>query len=235
MYEIDIYQLVARSTWVIKIDLGVLLVMSVASWSLIVFKTLQFLRQKRAVSLDLKALRDAPDIKTAVSLVYRGPASLAGSVAAEAVKELQRLEHLEGDPQERVHLMLDDLRYVLDREVRSKTDELYGTMSFLAACATAAPLLGLFGTVWGIMHTFHSVGLSRASQLDVIAPGLAEALSTTALGLIVAIPATLAYNWLLRRLSLVENELNKFSATLLNRIKIEPPASQGIPGSGPHE
>jgi biopolymer transport protein TolQ len=98
---------------------------------------------------------------------------------------------------------------------------LFGSLSFLATCVNVAPFIGLFGTVWGIMHSFYAIGLMKRATLAAVAPGLAEALITTAIGLAVAIPASIAYNFLTRMLGRIEMALVELAGTFLKRVESE--------------
>ncbi len=90
---------------------------------------------------------------------------------------------------------------------------------FLATVGNTAPFIGLFGTVWGIMHTFQGIGLSGSASLAVVAPGISEALIATAAGLAAAIPAVIAYNYFTDRIRILDSELESFSSDLLNIIE----------------
>jgi biopolymer transport protein TolQ len=94
-------------------------------------------------------------------------------------------------------------------------------LSFLATTGNSAPFIGLFGTVWGIMNSFHGIGLKGSASLAVVAPGISEALIATAVGLAAAIPAVIAYNYFLSKISVIEAELRSFSTDLLNMIERE--------------
>ncbi len=97
------------------------------------------------------------------------------------------------------------MQITLDREL----DRMEKRMNFLASTGSVSPFVGLFGTVWGIMNSFHSIGSSNNTSLAVVAPGIAEALFATALGLVAAIPAVLAYNKL-------SSDMNRYAKTLEN-------------------
>jgi biopolymer transport protein TolQ len=111
------------------------------------------------------------------------------------------------------------MRVSIDREM----ERLEGYLSFLASVGSTAPFVGLFGTVWGIMNSFHSIGLSKNTSLAVVAPGIAEALFATALGLLAAIPAVIAYNKLSNDLGRYANRLEgfagEFSAILSRQLE----------------
>ena len=90
---------------------------------------------------------------------------------------------------------------------------------FLATTGNTAPFIGLFGTVWGIMNSFHGIGERGSASLAVVAPGISEALVATAAGLAVAIPAVIAFNHFMQKIRVIESELISFSADFLNIIE----------------
>jgi biopolymer transport protein TolQ len=90
---------------------------------------------------------------------------------------------------------------------------------FLATTGSTAPFVGLFGTVWGIMNSFIEIGGQKSASLDVVAPGIAEALIATAIGLVAAIPAVMAYNYFSRRIRVISSEMETFSSDFLNIIR----------------
>ena len=90
---------------------------------------------------------------------------------------------------------------------------------FLATTGNATPFIGLFGTVWGIMNSFHGIGLRGSASLAVVAPGISEALVATAAGLAAAIPAVIAFNFFTQKIRVIETELQSFSADFLNIIE----------------
>ena len=102
------------------------------------------------------------------------------------------------------------MQITIDREAES----LETHMIFLASTGSVSPLLGLFGTVWGIMDSFHSIGLTQNTNIAAVAPGVAEALLTTAIGLIAAIPALIAYNKFSNDIDRITNRMETFSGEL---------------------
>jgi biopolymer transport protein TolQ len=91
-------------------------------------------------------------------------------------------------------------------------------LTFLATTGSAAPFIGLFGTVWGIMESFHSIGATGAASIAVVAPGVSEALIATAMGLFAAIPAVAGYNFLLRRVQVIDRELERFISHFIDQL-----------------
>ena len=97
-------------------------------------------------------------------------------------------------------------------------EQLETKLGFLATVGSSAPFIGLFGTVWGIMHSFQSIASSKNTTLAVVAPGIAEALLATAIGLFVAIPATIFYNYLCSEIDSINNKLDDFIGELHSLI-----------------
>jgi len=214
----DFLFMIGNSSWMIKIVMLVLVVMSVLSWTLIFFKSHQLNRLKKNIYNDLKAFRVQSTLKAAVNHLERSQDSPSFKVASEGIRELNRLRNTKVHDEKRDRIIIDSLRHSLQEEVNAQSERLYGALYFLGTCTTVAPLLGLFGTVWGIMNSFHGFRGLTTSNLSAIAPGLAEALLTTVLGLMVAIPAALAYNVLIKLVESIEIRLGKFSNAFLQLL-----------------
>lgn len=113
----------------------------------------------------------------------------------------------------------DNIKRSLRRAINTEMTRLTQMVPFLATTGNTAPFIGLFGTVWGIMNSFRSIGLKGSANLAVVAPGISEALIATAAGLAVAIPAVIAFNHFNQKVRVIETELHSFSADLLNIIE----------------
>jgi biopolymer transport protein TolQ len=114
---------------------------------------------------------------------------------------------------------MQSIERALQRAEASETTHLESMVAFLATTGSAAPFVGLFGTVWGIMNSFRAIGEKGAANLATVAPGIAEALIATAIGLMAAIPAVVAYNYFLRRIKVLTSEMDAFSNDFLNITK----------------
>lgn len=106
----------------------------------------------------------------------------------------------------------------LEREAAQQVEALEQGLPFLATTGTVAPFFGLLGTVWGVMDAFLQIGLRGSGNINVVAPGVAEALITTIAGLAVAIPAVIGYNYFVSQIKEVDDELSHFSSELINLI-----------------
>ena len=210
--------MISNSSWMIKLVMLVLVAMSIISWTLIFFKSYQLNQVKKNIFNDLKAFRVLSNLKAVAKHFERSQNSPSFKVAAEGIREVNRLRNTKLHDEKRDRIILDSLRHSLQEEVNAQSEHLHGSLYFLGTCTTVAPLLGLFGTVWGIMNSFHGFRGLTTSNLSAIAPGLAEALITTVLGLMVAIPAALAYNVLMKSVESIEIRLGKFSNEFLQLL-----------------
>jgi biopolymer transport protein ExbB len=180
-----------------KTVLGVLLLLSIASWYLIVTRTLaNWLAQRRAAAF-LKRFWQATSLDMVAALLRGEPANNAFAVLAE-----KSLETLANGSKENLAIaggMGEYLTRTLNNAVDQEAADSEHGLTVLASAGSAAPYIGLFGTVWGIYHALVQIGMSGQGTLDKVAGPVGEALIMTALGLAVAIPAVLAYNAFNRR------------------------------------
>ncbi|MCF8030156.1 MAG: protein TolQ [Desulfohalobiaceae bacterium] len=211
------------ATPVVKSVLLILLVMSVISWAIILYKVFLLNRVKKSISKEMETFKRAKDMGTGLRRLKEEQRSTLYNIGVQAVTEIKSLEKSGLKPASRVKVSADNVRRVLRQAVSREMDSLAYALSFLATCANSAPYIGLFGTVWGIMHSFQSIGLQQSAALASVAPGIAEALIATALGLAVAIPASIAYNSFLGQLNAIENELVNYAGAFLNRAQREIP------------
>jgi biopolymer transport protein TolQ len=148
------------------------------------------------------------------------PSAGLGSVFVAAMKEWKRSHEQGASSYLGVHQRLEK---VLDVAISRESDGLERGLRFLATVGSAAPFVGLFGTVWGIMTSFQSIAASKSTNLAVVAPGIAEALFATALGLLAAIPAVIAYNKLSgdanKMIGRIEGFADEFSTILSRQLE----------------
>jgi len=220
MSDFGLIELLSQATLVVKIVMSMLALMSFVSWIIIFGKVLTLSRARRKILHNVQEFQDAEGLRSAIKLMGRDTHSPAYLVAVEGVNELNRMEDYSED---RLNIIMDNLRRALRQGVSTQLTKLSGSLSFLATCANAAPFIGLFGTVWGIMHSFHAIGSMKTAALATVAPGISEALVATAIGLAVAIPATVAYNFFLGMVGGIEAELVSFAGVFLNRVQRELP------------
>jgi biopolymer transport protein TolQ len=221
--ESGFWGMISAATIVVKLVLVLLILMSLISWTIIFYKFIVLRAAKKRAARELRSFIGADNLAMAIQLLKQNPDSNLYEVGSQGLAELKRLERSQLPNAARMRTAMDNLRRVLRSAVNDEMSKLSSNLGFLATCSNAAPFIGLFGTVWGIMNSFHSIGLQKSAALATVAPGISEALVATAIGLAVAIPATVAYNFFLGMLTRVESELVNFAGAFLNRVQRELP------------
>jgi len=206
--------------------LSVLLVFSLVSWWLIFRKWWQFRYVRRQGDRFLEHMGRAQRLEDAYKSILTLPESPYGRVFRQGVNffsELRPGALREGAPTGPGLSLtqLEALRLVLEKEEAEERDELAHGLTWLAVIGSVSPLLGLLGTVIGIMNAFLGITASGSSNIMAVAPGVAEALITTVAGLAVAIPAVIAYNHYVSKLNLVSQELEGFSSEFIGTLARE--------------
>ncbi|MGA2109735.1 MAG: MotA/TolQ/ExbB proton channel family protein [Syntrophorhabdales bacterium] len=200
---------------VAKVVVVVLLFFSVWSWTIFLYKWHQLGTVQSDGDKFLRVARDSDSFKKLTTIYADKPDSPFYKLLISSYKEVTaRQKEGQSSTQETIPAVENVLKVTVSQE----TERLERRLSFLATTANTAPFIGLFGTVWGIMDSFREIGLRGTTSLAVVAPGISEALITTALGLFAAIPAVLAYNALNNRLKGVSLKLEYASAYIVNLI-----------------
>lgn len=221
----SILELLSRSTPFAKAVLIALAVFSVLSWSIFLYKTFIFRRAARQsrsflevfrksnkfseVQAVCKSLSDSP----LVGLFQAGYAELTAQLRQSAPTDPANPKPPSARPTLKSLTAVDR---ALMRASAVEMNKMEHRVSFLATTASTTPFIGLFGTVWGILVAFESIGRSGSTNLDAVAPGIAEALVTTAAGLGAAIPAVYFYNVLSQKTKLIASEMDDFALEFLN-------------------
>lgn len=225
----SLLQAVVQATLISKFVLGVLLFMSVASWACMAVTWLTLRAARHHTRQGLRAFDDAGALESALSLVERERRSPLYGITRRAVREFNRISRA-GDAE---RLFNGNMRRALRFGITEELARLKPSLAFLATAANTAPFIGLFGTVWGIMHSFHAIASLKSVSLATVAPGIAEALIATAMGLFVAIPAVCGYNFFRARLTDIESVCVNYAGQLLNRMRHEMDAHrEGISFAG---
>lgn len=217
----NIFSLLMGATLAVKLVLIFLALMSLWSWTIIFFKFFTIGAARKKVMAGYDAFMNARDLSAGLKAIGDKTQSPLARVSTLAVHEFRLLEKADVNRDRKRLLVKDTLRRVLKQGISKEMRILTRNLPFLATCANAAPFIGLFGTVWGIMHSFHSIGLAQSAALATVAPGISEALIATAIGLLVAIPATIFYNYFLGKLNEVESGMVDFAGAFLNRAERE--------------
>jgi biopolymer transport protein TolQ len=197
-----------RSTPVIKAVTIALLIASFWSWAVIVDKFLSYRRARREQAMFEDAFWSGQPLDALYDRVGSKPRSAVERVFVAGMGEWRRSFDKAGailpGSRERIDRSLD---VALARE----GEQLGSRLSVLATVGSISPFVGLFGTVWGIMTAFEQISMQQNTSLATVAPGIAEALVTTAIGLIAAVPAVIAYNWLTSEADRVGGQLETFA------------------------
>lgn len=208
------------------IILGVLAALSLLSWVIIFWKIAQFRKVRRQGVHFVRSLEHSQRLEDAYKSVLRLPESPYTRLFRQGINffsELRPGALKENAPPTPglTEAQLHALRLVLEKEQAQERDELAAGLSWLAISATVSPLLGLLGTVIGVMDSFLGIAASGSANISAVAPGVAEALVTTVAGLAVAIPAAIAYNHFVSKLGSFSGELEGFASEFIGALARE--------------
>lgn len=210
-------ELITNSVPATKVVLAILLVLSLYSWGIMLAKWLEFRRTSRASLAFMREFARATRLEQAVAMARKSPPSPFNRVFARAINFLQDtvVKDDEGHARPIRESQVEAMRLLLDAEVTAERDALGRFIPSLAVIGSASPLIGLLGTVLGIIDAFLGVAIKGSGNLGAVAPGVAEALIATAAALAVAIPATFAYNIFAARLNRFDGELEGFGSEVI--------------------
>jgi biopolymer transport protein TolQ len=221
------WELVLASSRETQFVLAVLAVFSVVSWYLIVLKWWQFRRMRGQADRFIAEYEKASRLEDAYHAAMRLPSSPYKRLLLEGLhffSELRPGKLKEAAAQPDVALtitQLEALRMVLAKEVAAERDAAARFIPWLATFGSVSPLLGLLGTVLGVMDAFIGIATGGSGNIAAVAPGVAEALVTTVAGLAVAVPAVMAYNLYVSRLGLFAGELEGFAQEIIGTMARE--------------
>jgi biopolymer transport protein TolQ len=197
--------MVLQAGYVVKGVLIILLLFSITSWTIIFYKWRLFAKADDESATFMKIFN-----------VTKNPRDLFTSSKKFELSPLARL--FKSVYSEKTYSDKQELRRMLKRYSALESARLERYLNFLATTGTTTPFIGLFGTVWGIMNAFTGIGTTGSASLAVVAPGIAEALVTTAMGLAAAIPAVIAYNYYLSRVNRIIIFMEDYSEELVDYI-----------------
>jgi biopolymer transport protein TolQ len=222
----SVLELIASAGPVAKVVLALLAVFSIVSWALIVEKWWEFRRVRRESLRFLKVFREGRRFSTVLGAARKHRESPLAQLYVAACHEVgsvygggEMVDHAldeaeDGLAPERV----ESVDRAMRRAAAGEIARMERYLPFLATTASAAPFIGLFGTVWGVMAAFHGIGQQGSASLAVVAPGISEALVATAAGLGAAIPAVMGYNYFVNRVKHWATEMEGFTLDLLNLL-----------------
>ena len=210
--EMTIWGLFIQATWIVKVVMILLIGASVWSWAIIFEKIWRLRKLDASASRFEDVFWSGGSLDELYDRIGSNPSDPMSAVFTAAMREWHRSIDLglgqsissPGNMQQRIDRVM---QVSLGREMA----QLERYMTFLASVGSTAPFVGLFGTVYGIMNSFQSIAMTKQTSLAVVAPGIAEALFATALGLVAAIPAVIAYNKISTDLGRYANRLESFA------------------------
>ena len=221
------WELVLASSRETQFVLAILVLFSVVSWYLIVLKWWQFRRMRLQADRFMGEIEKAQRLDDAYHAAMRLPSSPYNRLLREGIhffSELKPGKLKDGPLQVDVPLtttQLEALRMVLAKEVAAERDAAARFIPWLATFGSVSPLLGLLGTVLGVMDAFIGIAVGGSGNIGAVAPGVAEALVTTVAGLAVAVPSVMAYNIFVNRLGLFAGELEGFAQEIIGTMARE--------------
>ncbi len=231
--DIDIIQMITRASLMVQFVLFLLLFFSITSWSIILIKYRYIRRAFKESAFFTEFFWKSRDLSAAFTKAKQLNGSPIARIFRIGYVELRKLSQ-SGAPISKQSPQsaraengffntqfagTDNVKRALRRAINTETTRMTQMVPFLATTGNTTPFIGLFGTVWGIMNSFHGIGLRGSASLAVVAPGISEALIATAAGLAVAIPAVIAFNYFMQKIRTIESELHSFSADFLNIIE----------------
>jgi len=230
-HEINILQMMLNAGLMVQFVLLLLLFFSITSWAIILIKYRYIMKAFRESARFTDYFWKSRDLSNAflkAKQLGRSPVARVFRVGYLELKKLSKsgvpISSSQSTEAETSSLSsmftgTDNVKRALRRAINTEMTKMTQMVPFLATTGNTAPFIGLFGTVWGIMNSFHGIGLKGSASLAVVAPGISEALVATAVGLAVAIPAVIAFNYFTQKIRVIESELQSFAADFLNIVE----------------
>jgi biopolymer transport protein TolQ len=211
-YNFSMWSLFLRADLVVKAVIFVLLAASIWAWAVIFEKVMSIRRLNESAASFESVFWSGNSLDDLYDRIGSQPKDPMSAIFVSAMQEWRRARARGISDSEALRVGLQErVDRVMQITTARELERIERNMTFLASTGSTAPFIGLFGTVWGIMNSFQAIALSKNTSLAVVAPGIAEALFATALGLLAAIPAVLAYNKLSRDLDRYAGRLESFA------------------------
>lgn len=206
----NVISLILHANIVVQLTILLLILFSIVSWAIIGSKHRQLKKAREGSSKFYKTFWQSKSIEQMISkgAFRKSPAFNVFKAAVDTLREGE---------EKNIFAAEKEIRRAAEDEIEQME---YG-VPFLATTGSAAPFIGLFGTVWGILHAFWKIGRTGTSSLAIVGPHIAEALIATAIGLAAAIPAVIFYNVYINKIRLISKDLDNFSDDLIVRVKNE--------------
>lgn len=219
----SVIDIVINAGWVALSVLILLFVFSIISWGIMFHKYKLF----RVLEAETLLFRDYFTRRNQLEQIYgyakkmkncpMARVFLAGYIELATQFRITQAERTDED-EELLLEKLDSISRALERAAAQEVTKLERWLIFLGTTGSTAPFIGLFGTVWGVMEAFASIGITGAANIAVVAPGISEALIATAAGLFAAIPAVIGYNYFIHRVKINGTDMDNFSLDMLSLV-----------------
>jgi len=217
--DLSLFHLFWQAHWLVKCVMTGLMLASVWVWAIVIDKFVLFTRTRKSMDRFEEAFWSGQSLEELYKALSARPVQSMSALFVAAMREWKR--SFEGQARSFAGLQTR-IEKVMDVTIAREVERLERRLLVLATVGSAGPFIGLFGTVWGIMTSFQSIAASKNTSLAVVAPGIAEALFATAIGLIAAIPATIFYNKFIsevnRQAQRLEGFADEFSSILSRQI-----------------
>lgn len=225
--QMDYIHIISNASLMVKFVLLLLLFFSVMSWAIIIIKIRYIRKAFKESDIFIDYFWKSRDLASAFTKAKQLSGSPVARIFRIGYGELRKLSPSgkpgddpvsdeNGSSLRQGFFGTDNVKRALRRAINTEMTRISQMVPFLATTGNTTPFIGLFGTVWGIMNSFHGIGQRGSASLAVVAPGISEALVATAAGLAVAIPAVIAFNHFMQKIRVIETELHSFSADFLN-------------------
>lgn len=222
----NILEMITGSGPVVQAVLYLLVLFSITSWAIVFFKFRQLRRTRRESEQFTVVFWETKNLSSIHTVSLEMKDSSTAQIFRAGYQELMRITRAQKRPQDPAHKPdsfedideggVENVERAMRRAAREQLTRLESGLTFLATTASTAPFIGLFGTVWGIMNAFLGLSATTTSTIQAVAPGIAEALIATAIGLAAAIPSVVAYNHFSRQVRLASLGMENFLAEFLN-------------------
>mgnify|MGYP000882968845 FL=1 len=218
----SVWMLFLKADLIVKLVMLVLIVASVWCWAIIIEKSLRLKRLNSDAAEFEGSFWSGGSLDTLYDKIGALPKDPMAAIFVSAMKEWRRSNDSGVTSADHGSSLTDRIDRVMDVTLNREIERVERQITILASTGSTAPFIGLFGTVWGIMNSFQSIAISKNTSLAVVAPGIAEALFATALGLLAAVPAVIAYNKISkdvdRYAARLEDFSNEFSAIISRQL-----------------
>ncbi|KKQ49833.1 MAG: hypothetical protein US69_C0002G0108 [candidate division TM6 bacterium GW2011_GWF2_38_10] len=224
IFKSEAWQLIAKADAMCWLILLGLFITSVVCVAIIVYKYRAFMRERKSLDALMKKMKDVRSFTDLVAVSKEYADGIGGRFLVTSLTELKALLDISAKKTGDGNPVLSDREIaILEGEMSGAlahlVSELEVYLPFLSTSAVAAPLVGLFGTIWGLIHSFMDISREKSADIATVAPGLAEALIVTLAGLVVAIPSLIAFHFFASRVRKFDHHLNDIGDRFLNIVK----------------